>query len=85
MTDSVHLINATLGLDPFVLLELGTDDDGDTSLKLKAGGGIESNDEITFTLLTALEAITGVDTALYIEQVNVVRRAAGLAPLGGAR
>jgi hypothetical protein len=83
VTDSVHLINATIGLEPFVLIEVDTDtitDDG-LNLKLQYGGGVPDRDGVAILLLTAIEQITGASAEAYVEQVNAARQAEGLPPL----
>lgn len=56
MTESIELINPLLGLEPYVLLEFRQGDEGEDDLRinLRAGGGMESNDDIAMALLMAL-------------------------------
>lgn len=82
---SIELITPVLGLNPYVLIECAPDDDQSNEagfdLKVKAGGGIADNDEVICLLLLLVESLTGVDAELYVRQVDIVRRAAGLDPL----
>jgi hypothetical protein len=73
------LITPTLGEKPFILIEATEDPNADTGfdLAVRAGGGVSSHEELVVMLLLVAEKITGVDTDLYVKEVDMVRRAAG--------
>lgn len=82
----IELFQPILGMDPYVLIECKPDQDSPAGfdMKVKAGGGIASQDEMVCLLLLLVENLTGVDADLYTQQIDVMRRAAGLGPIGGA-
>ena len=82
-SQSTELIQPILGMDPYVLIECLPDPDSPTGfdMQVKAGGGIESHDELALLFLLLVESLTGVAPDLYVQQIDVTRRAAGLAPL----
>lgn len=86
MPEQIELIQAVLGLDPYVLIECKPDDDPTNEagflLKIRAGGGVSSQDDLVTLLLSVVEESTGVAAGLYVQEVNTARRAAGSAPLG---
>jgi hypothetical protein len=57
----IELTQAILGLEPYVLLTLVMGDEGpdDLRLKVNAGGGITSTDDIRSALMMALESLPG--------------------------
>lgn len=72
----------TLGPEPYVVLRFlpSDDDSAPYDLKIQAAG-IDSTDELATALLVVVEQITGVDTDLYVQQVDMMRQAArGAAP-----
>lgn len=78
----VELINPVLGTRPFVLIECEPGDtDPGFDMGVRAGGGVETKDEIVVLLLLLVEQLTGVDADLYIKQIDVTRKAAGLKAL----
>jgi hypothetical protein len=80
----VELVQPILGLHPYILIECPpSDSPAGFDMKVRAGGGIEDRDHITGLLLLAVEELTGVPVDLYVQQVDVVRRAASLPPLDG--
>lgn len=81
MTDTdTDLISPTLGETPFVLIEANEDVNSQTGfdLNVRAGGGINSHNALVAMLLLVVENLTGVDTRLYAQEVDLARRAAGL-------
>ncbi len=87
MPESLTLSMPVLGDRPYILIEVEPDPDSEAGfdLKVQAGGGISSQDDMTALLLMLVENLTGVSTDLYAQEVDIARRAAGLGPLGGAR
>lgn len=85
--ESIELINPWLGMDPYVLIQCKPDPDSPAGfdMAVKAGGGIGSQDELACLLLLVVEQLTGVDADLYTQQIDTVRRAAGLGPIGAGR
>lgn len=81
MSETIELITMTLGLDPYVLLRPETDEDGEVSINVKAGGGVGSKEGIACLLLMVLESLTGMSADPYLAEVNAERQAAGLVPL----
>lgn len=86
MPQTVSLINPVLGLDPFILIECpagsaASDGEAAFDVKIRAGGGLDSTDEMVALLLLVVESITGVDPDLYVTQIDLTRRAAAA---GGA-
>lgn len=82
MTD-IKLINRVLGLRPFIMVECVPSEDNDDgfTMKVEAGGGLETKDEMIILLLLLVEELTGVDSGLYTAQIDAVRKAAGLGAL----
>jgi hypothetical protein len=80
-TAEVKTINPTLGKDPYILIERLPDPDreDEVEVKVRTGGDIGDSDDIVSLLLLVVEQLTGVSTDLYAEQVDLARRAAGLA------
>lgn len=85
MNESITLSMPVLGDRPYILIECEPDPGSEVGwdMKVKAGGGIGTQDDMTALLLTLVEELTGVSTDLYVQEVDVTRRAAGLGPLGG--
>lgn len=83
MPEEITLINAMLGLSPYALIEVNADPESEAgfNLNVRAGGGVDSRDDLTSLLLIAIEELTGVPTDLYVQQVDVARAAAGSEPL----
>jgi hypothetical protein len=81
--ESIELTQFMLGLTPYVVIQAEADESAPQgfSLDVKAGGGIPGSDDLACLLLLVVESLTGVDTDLYVQQVDITRRAAGLAPL----
>lgn len=78
----VELINPVLGLHPFVLIECEpADTNPGFDMGVRAGGGVETKDEIIVLLLLLVGQMTGVDADLYVRQIDVTRKAAGLKAL----
>lgn len=81
MTDT-DLIHPQLGEQPYILIEATPDDsESGFDLSVRAGGGVRDEDELACLLLLVVEQVTGVSVALYTQQVDITRRAAGLPPL----
>jgi hypothetical protein len=84
MTDEhITLTTPVLGTRPFILIEAHPDDDSPLGFELKvnAGGGVGSQDEMLTLLLVLVEEMSGVDCDLYLQQTQTARAAAGLEPL----
>jgi hypothetical protein len=74
----IELIQPTLGLNPYILIESLPDEDSPAGfdLKVRAGGGFDGQDEVVALLLLLVETMTGVSTELYAQEVDIARRAA---------
>lgn len=69
-----------LGEHPYIVIECpGSDSEFD--ITVKAGGGVESQDELVAVLLLLVEKVTGVPADLYTHEIDIVRQAAGLRAL----
>lgn len=67
---------------PFIHIEaIGTNDLRTANIRIRAGGGIESAEEIVALLLAVTEQLTGVSPALYAQEIEIAQRAAGGGPL----
>lgn len=86
MSERMTLINPVLGDRPYILIECEPDPGSEAGfdLQVKAGGGVNTQEEMAVLLLLLVEELTGVSTDLYVQEVDATRRAAGLGPLGGA-
>jgi len=63
-----------------ILVRFPKTEDAGFDIKVTASG-IDGADELAVMLLLVLEQVTGVDTDLYVQQVDTIRRAAGRGPL----
>ncbi len=78
--ESITLTTFALGLNPYVVIEcVDNPESSDFDMKIKADR--LSQDDLICLLLLAVESLTGVDADLYTQQIDTVRRAAGLAPM----
>jgi hypothetical protein len=57
MSSEIEMQQVLLGARPFVLLEVEWDENDEPQLRMKAGGGIESNSEIVEILEDVLESL----------------------------
>jgi hypothetical protein len=69
-----------LGAEPYAVIRFPTKDGGGFDVDVQADG-VRDSDELAVMLLLVVESVTGVDSDLYVQQVDVMRRAAGLGPL----
>lgn len=81
--ESIELTQFMLGLTPYVVIQAEADESAPQgfSLDVKAGGGVADRDELACLLLLVVENLTGVSADLYTQEIDTVRRVAGLAPL----
>jgi hypothetical protein len=80
--ESFTLTTFILGLNPYIVIECTDDPEAPAGFDMKINAGqIRSQDELICLLLLAVESLTGVDADLYTQQVDIIRRAAGLEPL----
>lgn len=78
MPEEIHTVE--LGAEPFVTIRFPLKDDGGFDIDVKAEG-LRNSDELAVMLLLVIENITGVDSDLYLQQIDIMRRAAGLGSL----
>lgn len=71
---TVELIRPVLGLSPYILVESEPDDTAPQgfSLRVRAGGGISSRNEIVAMLILVIESTTGVSLDDYTRAVDVL-------------
>jgi hypothetical protein len=71
----VELIQPTLGLSPYILIESEPDDAAPQgfSLRVRAGGGITTQAEIVAMLMLVIEGTTGVSLDDYAMAVDEAR------------
>jgi hypothetical protein len=80
--EAITLTTFILGLNPYAVIEAVDDADSPAGFDLKVRAGqVDSQDQLVCLLLLVVENITGVDTDLYVQQVDTIRRAAGRGPL----
>lgn len=74
---------APLGVKPYLFIEASSEPTAPSgfTLDVKAGGGIDTQDELLNFLLLTVEELTGVPVDLYRQHIDIVRHAAGLGPL----
>lgn len=71
-----------LGEAPYLVLQFPQDADGfDVGV---TGEGFASEDEVSLLLLLVVEKITGISSDLYVQQIDIARRSAGLRPLAAS-
>jgi hypothetical protein len=63
-----------------ILARFPATEDAGFDVKVTASG-IDGADELAVMLLLVIEQVTGVNSDLYVQQIDIVRRAAGLGPL----
>lgn len=86
MSKRIKLINAVLGMQPFVLIEYGPDptDDQALSINLQYGGGAANSDQALLMLLHVVGELTETPADDYLEQIDRVRAGKGLPPMTDA-
>lgn len=84
-TQTHVLTQEILGLNPYIVVEVEPDGEGDEgpgyTLGIRAGGGIAKQETIVAFLLHAAAELTGVETGEFLVIVDAYRAAAGLRPL----
>jgi hypothetical protein len=79
-----EVVRVTLGLRPFLLIQVEEITEGRAAVRTASGGGIDSLEDEIVLMLTMIEQMTGVSAKALGREIDLARVAAGLPTLAEA-